>query len=143
MLTNDYSYGVVPVVRGDVDRFLIVKQKKSWSFPKGHIEGNESTEETVMRELKEETGIENIEILDTPKIFESYISESDPNIFKTNEYFIGILEEQEVSIQENEIYGYKWATYEEAIETFDSEPIYSSRKDVLNKAKELLEKYGK
>lgn len=141
MLINEYSYGVIPVFRGGVDKFLILKQKRSWSFPKGHQEGDESVEETVRRELKEETQIEDIEFLDIPRIFESYILDHNPNIFKTNEYFIGIVHNQNVSIQENEIYGYKWVIYEEAIKIFDDEPVYRSRKDVLNKAVELLAEY--
>src|ERR1044072_7679912 len=29
-----------------------------WKFPKGHIEGEESSEEAALREVKEETGID-------------------------------------------------------------------------------------
>jgi len=32
-------------------------KEKDWSFPKGHIEPNEKIEETVIREMKEETGL--------------------------------------------------------------------------------------
>jgi len=34
-----------------------------WEFPKGHVEGNETEEETVKREIKEETGLDNIVLL--------------------------------------------------------------------------------
>ncbi len=34
----------------------------TWSFPGGHVDGVESPEEAVLRELKEETGIEDPEL---------------------------------------------------------------------------------
>ena len=46
------------------DKVLLVFQRKSkcWSFPKGHVENNETEIETALREVKEETGIDvNIE----------------------------------------------------------------------------------
>ncbi len=41
-------------------QFLLVKGRESgkYSFPKGHIEPNESPMECILRELHEETGIE-------------------------------------------------------------------------------------
>ncbi|HBB03954.1 TPA: hypothetical protein DCZ39_03570 [Patescibacteria group bacterium] len=37
--------------------FLIIQQKQGshWFFPKGHIEDNESEEQTALREIYEET----------------------------------------------------------------------------------------
>ena len=39
---------------------LLIKHLKSgyWSFPKGHVEGDETEEETAKREIKEETNID-------------------------------------------------------------------------------------
>jgi 8-oxo-dGTP diphosphatase len=37
----------------------------TWSFPGGHVDGIESPEEAIIRELKEETGIDDIELNDT------------------------------------------------------------------------------
>ena len=39
---------------------LLIKHINSghWSFPKGHVEGNETEEETAKREIMEETGID-------------------------------------------------------------------------------------
>ena len=36
-----------------------------WDFPKGNQEKNEKEEQTAAREIKEETGIEDIEFVDT------------------------------------------------------------------------------
>ena len=37
--------------------FLLLKSKKRWDVPKGHVERGESEQETALRELREETGI--------------------------------------------------------------------------------------
>lgn len=38
--------------------FLLVQSARGeWGFPKGHVEGNEKDQETAIREIKEETGI--------------------------------------------------------------------------------------
>lgn len=39
-----------------------------WSFPKGHVEPGETTEETAVREIKEECGIETYIIRDRKSV---------------------------------------------------------------------------
>ena len=42
---------------GEIEYLLLESQNKGhfWGFPKGHVEGNETLEETAKREIKEET----------------------------------------------------------------------------------------
>jgi len=42
---------------------------KDWSFPKGHAEPGENSEETMMREIKEETGLDVKIIKELPEEF--------------------------------------------------------------------------
>ena len=56
----DRSYGAVVVRRYQRDwRILLIKHKHGghWSFPKGHAQEGESTEDTIHREVEEETGL--------------------------------------------------------------------------------------
>ncbi len=47
------------VVFDELNRVLLVKMNMGhWSFPKGHVEENETEEETALRETLEETNIE-------------------------------------------------------------------------------------
>lgn len=42
-------------------RYLLIHDSHgNWGFPKGHVEGNESHLETAMRELREETGVDDV-----------------------------------------------------------------------------------
>ena len=54
------SCGVIPFREREGQReYLIVLQTNNcWSFPKGHMEAGEREEETALRELREETGLE-------------------------------------------------------------------------------------
>jgi len=59
--------GVVLNPKGEV---LIVRQKDgSWSLPKGHIEEGEDPKRTAIREIREETGLQQYECV---KILGSY-----------------------------------------------------------------------
>ena len=65
---DHYPISVDSVVFGYAERKLMValiQRKKTpfigmWAIPGGFMEGNETVEETALRELKEETGIDNV-----------------------------------------------------------------------------------
>ncbi len=141
-MKTEKSCGFVLVLRksGDEDRFLMLKQNsktKHWSFPKGHVEGNETSKETAVRELKEETGITDIEFAELPSIVEDYDFEKKGEMrHKINELFVAFTKNDKVKIEEEEVLEYKWATYEEALNTF----TYDQPKRVLGKVRKYLEK---
>ncbi len=39
-------------------RCLILKKRREWVFPKGHLEEGETAEQAALREVREETGVE-------------------------------------------------------------------------------------
>ena len=45
--------------RGD---FLLIKRNNMWDLPKGHQEAGEEISVTALREVEEETGVENLEL---------------------------------------------------------------------------------
>ena len=125
-----------------------------WEFPKGHIEGKESEEETVMREIAEETGIEDIKIIPRFKKYIKYffrqykenVSEADrkagktPWVFKLVAFFIAETKTKEVKISSEHI-GFIWLPIEEAIKktTFkNSKKLLREVNDfILKREKEL------
>lgn len=54
--------GVIPFRRTEAGiRYLLLLQTNGfWSFPKGHVEPFEQEQETALRELKEETGLDGV-----------------------------------------------------------------------------------
>jgi len=51
-------------VDGKIKFVLILNPYNKWSFPKGRVEEGETWQETALREAKEETGLETLEIID-------------------------------------------------------------------------------
>ncbi|MFH1841236.1 MAG: NUDIX domain-containing protein [Candidatus Nealsonbacteria bacterium] len=99
-----------------------------WEFPKGHIEGKESEEETVKREIAEETGIDDLKIIPEFKKYIKYcfrqykenISGEErkkgktPWIFKLVAFFIAETKTKEVKLSP-EHKGFIWLPIEAAI----------------------------
>ena len=61
------SVGIVHPV-GQSERFIIIKNKRGWDIPGGHIEAGESPREAFMREVTEETGCKVTTLHEVAKI---------------------------------------------------------------------------
>ena len=64
------------LVYNDKNEVLFIFRNGKWDLPKGGIEKNEKLKETAIREVEEETGIDNLEIIE--KLEKTY------HIFKRN-----------------------------------------------------------
>ena len=79
----------------------------------GTIEAHEHTKDTVLRELKEETGLTPNKIYSIPRINTFYLAISDKICMSP--VFLTIVDNTEVIIS-GEHSEYKWASFEEASE---------------------------
>lgn len=111
---------------------LLVKHVKGhWAFAKGHVEGNETEEETALREIKEETGLEVK--LDTS--FRTTVRYSpEEGVEKEVVYFLAYKIEGREEPQLEEISEMKWLNLEEAKENV----TYDRDKEILLKVQEYL-----
>ena len=102
-----------------------------WGFPKGHMEEGETEEETCIREVLEETGI-NIDLKPGFKHTLNYMPAE--NVNKDLILFLGNAREQKVVIQKEELSDYRWCSFEDGLEliTFDD------NKQILKKANKFL-----
>ena len=114
--------------------FLLIKSKKGhhYSFPKGHVENNETEIETALREIKEETNLDVI--VDTN--YRSVITYSPvENVMKDVVYFVATpTGEEKVIPQVEEVSSAKWLYYSQALKQITHE----NEKNVLIKAYEYL-----
>ena len=103
-----------------------------WDFPKGKQEKNEKEEQTALREIKEETGIENVETLDGFRETVKYFyKKGEETVYKEVTFFLVQSPTEEVMISFEHI-GYAWLSYEHAY-----------KKLTFNNSKELLENADK
>jgi 8-oxo-dGTP pyrophosphatase MutT (NUDIX family) len=53
--------GVVYRLEGGNPLFLLIRDSyQNWGFPKGHVEAGEQAEDAALREVREETGIDDV-----------------------------------------------------------------------------------
>lgn len=65
-------------------KLLIVKNNNKWSLPGGHMEGNETIEETLIREVREES---NMKVIKSTPIGYQEVTKPDGNIDYQLRYF--------------------------------------------------------
>ena len=100
-----------------------------WDFPKGHVEPNETEIETALRELEEETGINQVELVDNFRhsINYTFFRKSKP-IPKEVVFFLASTIEKEVRLSHEHI-DYAWLSFEEAI----AKLTYENARNILKK----------
>ncbi|BBM52899.1 polynucleotide adenylyltransferase/metal dependent phosphohydrolase [Leptotrichia trevisanii] len=120
------------VFNENTEKILLVKMHNgNWGFPKGHIENNETREETAIREVHEETNV-NIKIIPDFEREIKYIP--NEKTIKKVTIFAGITQDEEVKIDTFEIEDFQWCTYEEALKLV----TYKLQKDVLENARKVF-----
>lgn len=108
-------------------KVLLIKQNGGdWTFPKGHVEENETEIETAIREVKEETNID-VEIEGNKRYTIEYMT--DKGILKEVVFFTAQMVGGEIKAQESEIMDIKWLDFEEAISTI----TYDNTRELFKK----------
>ena len=107
-----------------------------WDFPKGNQEKKETEEQAAAREVKEETGIEDIGFVkgfrETIKYF---YKKGKETIYKEVVFFLAESATENVKISLEHI-GYIWISYEDAYKKL----TFNNSKELLRKANQFLYK---
>lgn len=104
-----------------------------WDFPKGGIEEGESELETALREVREETSLRDIRIIDGFKRVITYSYRSDEVVYKTVTFFLGHTREFQVMLSK-EHKAYAWLKFRDAL----SQLTFRTAKQVLMDADAFL-----
>jgi len=137
-MPKERSAGAIVFRReGKEIKYLLLKksfEKDYWDFPKGNIEKGEKEEETVLREVNEETGIEDGKIIEGFKEKISYVYRREgKTFFKEVVCFLFETKTKDVKISYEHV-GYEWVDFEEAVRR-----AKENTKDVIKKTKSFLE----
>ncbi|PIQ79834.1 diadenosine tetraphosphate hydrolase [Candidatus Peregrinibacteria bacterium CG11_big_fil_rev_8_21_14_0_20_41_10] len=120
---------------GDQFYFLLLHYLGGhWDFVKGHLEGNETLEETAMRELEEETGIKHAMILPNfeERIHYTYYHQAQKQE-KEVVVLIGETHEKEIVISD-EHQDFVWLSYDEAMQKL----TFENARNILKAAGQYL-----
>ncbi|CAM2921974.1 NUDIX domain-containing protein [Hathewaya histolytica] len=119
-------------INGDLE-FLIVKHRLSthWGFPKGHVEKDETEEETALREIYEETGLK-VKLDNNFRISTKYHPRK--NTLKEVVYFLGESNTKSVKLQEEEIGEHMWVDFNTAMNLL----TFKNDKKMIKKVRDFL-----
>lgn len=138
MIKYEKSCGaIIYRTKDDIVEYLAIKSRGCghWSFPKGHVEKDETEQDTACREAYEETGL----TISCKEGFRTSVQYSPkPDVLKEVIYFIAEINYGIVCIQADEVQAYKWLDFKAFLNLI----TYESDKDVLIKANNYMKDRG-
>ena len=115
--------------------YVLLDYKTHWDFPKGQQEKGESEEETLRREVEEETGIKDLALLDFKKKISWMFRKEGKLVSKEAVYHLAETKQKEVKLSFEHV-GFRWCTFEEALNLMK----FKNSKELLKEAEVLVRK---
>jgi len=104
-----------------------------WSLPKGHIEDGETPEDTAVREVAEETGIQG-RVVGELGVIDFWFVIDDRRIHKTVHHYLLLAEGGELSDEDVEVTEVAWVPLDEVPDRL----AYDDERQLLRRATALL-----
>ena len=125
------------VVRGSDDSLEVVvagrESDKTWVFPKGTPDRGESVEETALREVREETGLD-VDIVAPLGAIDYWFAVPGERVHKFVHFFLMRARGGDVSRHDHEYDHVKWVSTDEARQLLS----YDTYREILDRALELV-----
>lgn len=109
---------------GQVEILLIQDAKDRWTIPKGHIEEGETAQATAKREIGEEAGLHDVEVLSWLGKIHFRYRRIDKLVLMTTQIYLVRAKGDTDAIQKEEwMNGIKWFSFHEALDVIEYEDI--------------------
>ncbi len=133
-MKREFSAGGLVFHKNKETEVLLIKDHAGrWSLPKGHIEKGETTKETALREVSEETGLKKLKIITRLGEIKYFFQLKGEKIFKIVVFFLMEAEDTKLKVQW-EIQDAKWFPVEEIREMIG----YKNQKNIIENAIKFL-----
>jgi 8-oxo-dGTP pyrophosphatase MutT (NUDIX family) len=121
--------------RGRREYLLLKSRPGDWEFPKGGVEGDEELQQTAIREVKEEAGVQDFRLIDGFREEYDYVFEAGgKTIHKTVHLFIARSFEASAELSK-EHRDLQWRDYEQAVNTITQD----GPREILERAHDYLD----
>lgn len=129
--------GVVYRMNGGHALYLLIRDSyKNWGFPKGHLEVDEPPELAALREVKEETGLDDLALRGEIETIDWYFRFRGRLIHKVCHFYLMESAAAATSPQREEgITACRWATMSDAMQAIS----YANARAVLERAASMVE----
>ena len=134
-MKHERSAGAIVFIKEKKPLYLLLHyEAKHWDFPKGNVEKGEKDLETVKREISEETGIKDVEIVkDFKEKIHYYYKLKNELISKDVVFYLAKTKTKQIKLSFEHI-GSKWLPFDKAI----GQLTYKNAKEILKKAHNFL-----
>lgn len=116
---------------------VCVKPKLRWQLPKGIVDPGESPEETALREVREEAGVETdrLALIETIEYWYRSVQNGKPvRYHKFVHFYLLQYRAGDVSDHDHEVEEARWVNFDEALDLLE----FKSERDVVEKAREMI-----
>jgi 8-oxo-dGTP pyrophosphatase MutT (NUDIX family) len=138
-MLHEKSCGAVVFFKNIQVKYLLLQYEAGhWDFVKGNVEPNESEADTVLRELKEETGIVATQLIEGFREQIQYFYRRQGDTIQKEVVFYLIQADTERVELSFEHVGYEWLNHQHALERL----TFKNAKEVLQKAHAFLQANG-
>lgn len=108
----------------NIEILLIQDSKDRWTIPKGHIEEGETAQQTAKREIGEEAGLKNVEMLGWLGKIHFRYRRVDKLVLMTTQIYLVRAKGDTNAIQKEEwMNGIKWFSFHDALDVIEYEDI--------------------
>jgi bis(5'-nucleosidyl)-tetraphosphatase len=128
---------IVYLKKGSETLYLMLHYEAGhWDFVKGNVEANETERETVVRELREETGITDAHFIEGFKQkIEYYYRRQGETVHKEVIFFLMETNTETITISFEHV-GSIWLDYDHAMKKL----TFKNARELLNKANDFINK---
>lgn len=124
--------------RAEPEYLLLHYTAGHWDFPKGNIEAGESEVQAATREIREETGITDVEFLDGFRMKIEYRYRHGRRVvLKEVVLFLARTHTRQVTLSHEHV-GFAWRKFDDALDHL----TYSNAMNILSAAKDYLHKHS-